>query len=133
MSISEDQIISGKRWRWRSIWILLGVSLVCGVATPFCAERSADMKSAVGLVFAFMFTGLIYSWALNDAKSEGRLLSGRLGLAILFLPLLGLGLYVVCTKRLKQVLALLFGLSIVLPAVFLYALGGAVVETYILR
>jgi hypothetical protein len=113
--------------RWRLIWLLV-FSIAIGVAEQVFAEDELDKMFRVGgAIPSVMF---IASWCHIDARERGYAIRKLLFLAIVFVTVVGLPVYLIRTRGVRGILSIVLAL---LFAVIMVALEEIAIEvTYAL-
>ena len=104
-----------------TLWSFTGIRCAIGVLDAALPGRVQSWPGISYFLVPVLFTLFIYTWALNDAKEDGRVIAGKMSLFLLLIPALGLPVYVIRNKSPKKMLILFFGFLILVPPVLGYA------------
>ena len=127
MSAIPENLDATKRKKL-TLWGFTGVMCVIGVLDSTLPGRVQSWPGISYVLGPVLFTLFIYAWVLNDAKADGSVLTGKMSLLLLLIPVLGLPVYVIRNKTAKKMFTLLFGFIILVPPIFSYAFSRAAVE-----
>jgi hypothetical protein len=111
-----------KAKRWRLIWLLV-FSIAIGVAEQVFVKDELDKVFRVG--GARPTAVLIASWCHIDARERGYAIRKLLFLAIVFVTVVGLPIYLIRTRGFRGVLSIVFAL---LFAIIMAVLEGIAIE-----
>ena len=115
-----------KAKRWRLIWLLV-FSIAIGVAEQVFAEDELDKLFRVGGAIPTVM--LIASWCHIDARERGYAITKLLFLAIVFVTVVGLPVYLIRTRGVRGVLSIVIALLFAIIMVVLEEIAIEVTYT----